>query len=92
MARIGTFCVDRYEATVVTVEGGKERPRSPYQTVGDASVRARSAPNVVPQAYISQVQAPAACAVSCWDRREERGPRNKEQGLRSGDRGTRNKD
>ena len=64
MARIGTFCVDRYEATVVTVEGGKERPRSPYQTVGDASVRARSAPNVVPQAYISQVQAAAACAAA----------------------------
>ncbi len=64
MARIGGFCVDRYEATVVTVEGGEERARSPYETLGDASVRAKSAPDVVPQGYISQVEAAAACAAA----------------------------
>ncbi|MBL0198472.1 MAG: hypothetical protein IPQ09_30495 [Myxococcales bacterium] len=47
MARIGGFTVDRYEATVVTVEGGVERARSPYET--SASGGAKSAPDVVPR-------------------------------------------
>ncbi len=65
MARITDFCVDRYEAHVVTVtDGGAEVPRSPYALIADASVRAKSAPDVVPQAYISQVEASAACAAA----------------------------
>lgn len=64
MARLGGFCVDRYEASVVTMESGVERPWSPYATVGGARVRAKSVPNVVPQAYISQVEAAAACAAA----------------------------
>jgi sulfatase-modifying factor enzyme 1 len=56
------FCVDRYEAYVVEVDGaGKERAHSPYDVVEGLRVRAKVGANVVPQAYISQVQATAAC-------------------------------
>lgn len=63
MARIEQFCVDRYEAFVVEVDPqGRERPHSPYEVIAPGvTVRAKSAPNVVPQGYISQVQAAAAC-------------------------------
>jgi formylglycine-generating enzyme required for sulfatase activity len=62
MARVTTFCVDRYEAYVVEVtDAGTEQPRSPYQVIGGAAVRAKTAAGVVPQGYISQVEATAAC-------------------------------
>jgi formylglycine-generating enzyme required for sulfatase activity len=62
MVQIEDFCVDRYEAHVVEVlPDGGERPHSPYDVIGDASVRAKSAGGVVPQGYISQVEAAAAC-------------------------------
>jgi formylglycine-generating enzyme required for sulfatase activity len=57
------FCIDRYEAYVVELDpSGAEQPHSPYDVIGDRRVRAKVAPDVVPQAYISQVQARAACA------------------------------
>ena len=60
--RVDGFCIDKYEAYVVEVdERGEERPHSPYDLIGSARVRAKVAPGVVPQAYISQVQAAAAC-------------------------------
>jgi hypothetical protein len=63
MAFAGTFCVDRYEAYVVEIDGaGVERPHSPYEEVDGLVVRAKVAAGVVPQGYISQVQARAACA------------------------------
>jgi formylglycine-generating enzyme required for sulfatase activity len=63
MAQIGSFCVDRWEAHTVEIDPtGVEQMHSPYETIRDAGVYARSAPNVVPQAYISQVEAQAACA------------------------------
>jgi len=62
MVHIEAFCVDRYEAYVVNVEpDGGESPHSGYDVIGDASVRAKSAAGVVPQGYISQVEATAAC-------------------------------
>ncbi len=62
MVSIQTFCVDRYEAYVVNVgPDGGESPHSPYDVIGDASVRAKSAGGVVPQGYISQIEATAAC-------------------------------
>jgi formylglycine-generating enzyme required for sulfatase activity len=64
MVEIGTFCVDRYEAFVVELDGGAVWPHSPYDTVGGLTVKAVSAPGVVPQGYISQVQAAAACALA----------------------------
>jgi sulfatase modifying factor 1 len=60
---IENFCIDRYEDTVVELDDrGVERPHSPYDTIGARRVRARVAAGVVPQAYISQVQARAACS------------------------------
>jgi formylglycine-generating enzyme required for sulfatase activity len=61
--RIESFCIDRYEAYVVEVDDqGNELPHSPYDMIGAARVRAKVARDVVPQAYISQVQAGRACA------------------------------
>jgi formylglycine-generating enzyme required for sulfatase activity len=64
MARVGNACVDRYEAHLVTTspDGGRvkfppnERPSREQRYV------ARSEPGVVPQAYISRVEAAEACA------------------------------
>lgn len=63
MVRIESFCVDTYEAYVVSVDdAGVETPHSPYAPVDDAgTVRAKTAGGVVPQGYISQIQATAAC-------------------------------
>jgi hypothetical protein len=64
MAQVATYCVDRYEAYVVEVDSnGNETPHSPYDVIAaGTTIRAKVAPGVVPQAYISQVQASAACA------------------------------
>ena len=65
MIQIQAFCVDRYEAYVVSVgPDGGESPHSPFDVIADASVRAKSAANVVPQGYISQVEAAAACVAA----------------------------
>jgi sulfatase modifying factor 1 len=62
MIHIQSFCVDRYEGYVVDLDpNGNESPHSPYDVIGDASVRAKAAPGVVPQGYISQIEATAAC-------------------------------
>jgi formylglycine-generating enzyme required for sulfatase activity len=63
MALVEGYCIDRYEASVVEVlNDGSERPHSPYRTVEGLVVRAKSEKGVIPQAYISQVQAAAACS------------------------------
>jgi sulfatase modifying factor 1 len=55
-------CVDRWEAHVVELlEDGTEHTWSPFFNPGTLRIRAKSAPGAVPQAYISQVQAIAAC-------------------------------
>ncbi len=47
---------------MVEVDGsGAEHPHSPYLEVTGLDVRAVTAPGVIPQAYISQVQAAQAC-------------------------------
>lgn len=66
MARIDdggvkAFCVDRWEASVVEIRGTEEVPHSPYEPVSNVEVRAVSKPGVVPQGYISKLQAEAAC-------------------------------
>ncbi len=62
MAHFDGFCVDRWEAHVVAIDdAGVEAPHSPYLVVDDLTVRAKTAPGVVPQGYISQLQASAAC-------------------------------
>jgi sulfatase modifying factor 1 len=63
MALVGTFCIDLWEDHVVEVDdAGVEHAHSPYDVVDGLTVRAKTAPGVVPQGYISQVQATAACA------------------------------
>jgi len=63
MATVGNSCVDVFEAYVVEVlPGGGERPHSPYEGVEGLVVRAKNAKGKIPQAYISQVQAAAACS------------------------------
>jgi sulfatase modifying factor 1 len=65
MAVVDGFCMDRYEAHVVEVlPNGTERQHSPFQGVEGLVVRAKSEKGVIPQAYISQIQAAAACAAS----------------------------
>jgi Sulfatase-modifying factor enzyme 1 len=63
MARIDAFCVDRWEAYLVEIDTvGKETPHSPYYVIDPGvAVRAKSAEGVVPQGYISQLQADDAC-------------------------------
>ena len=60
------YCVDRFsEASLVEVlSNGDERPWSPFAPVEGRTVRAISEPNVVPQGYISEIQAQDACAHS----------------------------
>ena len=56
------YCVDKYEASLVEMTTGGERPFSPYDVVDGHDVRAVSAANVFPQGYISGVQARDACS------------------------------
>jgi formylglycine-generating enzyme required for sulfatase activity len=59
MTRVETFCIDVYEAALVKVSDGL--PWSPYFNPGVVPVRAVSVKGAVPQGYIDQVQAEAAC-------------------------------
>jgi sulfatase modifying factor 1 len=62
MVRINDFCVDAYEAYVVELDqDGNELPHSPFHPVDGLTIRAKVAPGVMPQGYISQVQASDAC-------------------------------
>ena len=61
MVLVTTFCIDKYEASLIDVSGGK--PWSPYITPAPAGkYRSISSPNTIPQGYISGIQAAAACA------------------------------
>ncbi len=62
MARVSGYCIDRYEAYVVELDASdREVPHSPYAPVDGLRIRAKVAAGVVPQGYISQVQARNAC-------------------------------
>lgn len=62
MVGVGTFCVDRYEASLLRVRSdGTTEPWSPYRNPAGQRVLAVSIPGAVPQGYISQVEASAAC-------------------------------
>jgi len=64
MARVGAFCVDLYEAHLVTRRATGELERHAHDRRPDPTVRyeARSASGVFPQAYVSRPEAAAACA------------------------------
>jgi len=62
MIPVAGFCIDRYEAMLAEVNGDESLSAwSPYANPGSTRVRALSVPGVVPQGYINQVQAAAAC-------------------------------
>ncbi|MFO0612788.1 MAG: SUMF1/EgtB/PvdO family nonheme iron enzyme [Polyangiaceae bacterium] len=54
------FCVDKYEASLVDVNGGASI--CPFHNPGTMSVRAVSIAGAIPQAYINGEQAADACA------------------------------
>lgn len=60
---VHSTCVDRYEATLETRQSnGGWKPHSPFaHPTAEEKVRAVSRRGVVPQAYVSQRQAAAAC-------------------------------
>ena len=63
MVRITTFCIDQFEASILEVlDGGATRPWSPYANPGTRVLRAQSVRGAVPQGYITQLQAAAACS------------------------------
>lgn len=59
MLRVDTFCIDRFEASLEALDGGSF---SPFHNPGSRVLRARSLEGAVPQGFITQVQATAACA------------------------------
>ena len=62
MARVGSFCIDRYEASLVLVDdSGPIGSWSPFHSPGTARVRAQSIAGAVPQGYIDGNEAAAAC-------------------------------
>jgi hypothetical protein len=62
MILITDYCIDRFEASLVHVDGGASF--SPYFNPGVADLRAVSIEGAVPQGYIDQVQAASACLAS----------------------------
>ncbi|HEY1810957.1 MAG TPA: SUMF1/EgtB/PvdO family nonheme iron enzyme [Kofleriaceae bacterium] len=64
MVLVDTFCVDRFEAALVEVVGSASQPWSPYFNPAGHTVRAVSLRGAVPQGYISQTEAAAACAAA----------------------------
>lgn len=62
--RIEDFCIDRYEAHLARrMHDGSLVPRPPEQRPSDwDNIVARSAKGVLPQAYISRIEAARACA------------------------------
>jgi len=61
MAPVGDACIDRFEAALEEQVDGVWTLASPYLTVGDRDVRAVVAPGEPPQAYLSGLEAEAAC-------------------------------
>ena len=62
MARVDTFCVDRYEAALLEVfDDGRTEPASPYHAPLGRRMRAVSVAGAVPQGYIDGLAAEAAC-------------------------------
>jgi hypothetical protein len=59
MVRVDTFCIDRFEASLEELDGGAF---SPFHNPGTRRLRARSLEGAVPQGYLNEVQAAAACA------------------------------
>ncbi len=63
MVMVDTFCIDRYEAALID-DSAAGAAWSPYLNPGVTPVHAISARFAVPQGYIDQVQAGAACTAA----------------------------
>ena len=63
MVRVDAFCIDRYEAALID-DSAAGAPWSPYLNPAATPVHAISAQSAVPQGYISEVQASAACVAA----------------------------
>jgi sulfatase modifying factor 1 len=61
MARIGAFCIDRYEVELVDRASGRPHPYFVHPPDSASSLAAVSRPGVFPQGYMSQEGARAAC-------------------------------
>jgi sulfatase modifying factor 1 len=62
MVNAGAFCIDRYEAFLVIADDtGPIGSWSPFHNPRGTRVRAMSAAGAIPQGYIDQVSASAAC-------------------------------
>lgn len=62
MVKVEQFCIDQYEAALVEIStGGSAIAWSPYFNPGQRKVKAVSIAGIVPQGYISGIQAAAAC-------------------------------
>ena len=59
-----SFCIDRYEGSLIERTPDGDHPFSPYQSVKGHQVRAVSRAGVVPQAYISRNESDLACRAS----------------------------
>ena len=64
MVKVSTFCIARYEAMLVLDSPSGPAPWSPFQNPGTKTVRALSVAGAVPQGYISQLEAKAACSLA----------------------------
>jgi formylglycine-generating enzyme len=62
MLAVAGFCIDRYEASLVSTNGGDAF--SPFFNPGVLDLRAVSILGTVPQGYIDQIQAASACLAS----------------------------
>jgi hypothetical protein len=62
MIPVATFCIDRFEAALVEVLAGGTTPWSPYFNPEGHRVRAVSLRGAVPQGYVNETEAAAACA------------------------------
>jgi len=56
-----SYCIDKWEGSVVEVRGKREVSHAPYEPVTNLKVKAVSKAGVVPQGYISKNEAEEAC-------------------------------
>jgi formylglycine-generating enzyme len=62
MVLVDSYCIDRFEAHVVRLDGA---PHSPYHPLEEGvSYRARSGSGVIPQGYISRNEAARSCELA----------------------------
>jgi formylglycine-generating enzyme required for sulfatase activity len=63
--QLHAYCIDRWEASLVDIQNGRETAHSPFDSVTQGQkVRAVSRSGVMPQAYISRDEADQACKAS----------------------------